>query len=123
MTPVQYAALAVLRDHPGIDQATLAGLIAYNRVTIGGVISRLESRGYVDRMIRHNDRRARVLTLTDRGQSLLLTVDHAVRGTQDQILAPLDPKERAQFMALLEKLTRAGNSLSRAPLDASALEE
>ena len=39
LTQVQYAALFTLRGHPGIDQATLAGLIAYDRVTIGGVVA------------------------------------------------------------------------------------
>ena len=41
LTPVQYAALTTIRTHPGIDQATLAGLIAYDRTTITGVVDRL----------------------------------------------------------------------------------
>lgn len=35
LTPVQYAALSTIHDNPGVDQATLAGLIAYDRVTLG----------------------------------------------------------------------------------------
>jgi hypothetical protein len=34
LTPVQYSALAAVTDNPGIDQVTLAGLIAYDRATI-----------------------------------------------------------------------------------------
>src|SRR5450432_229782 len=34
LTPVQYAALTEIATQPGIDQATLAGLIAYDRTTI-----------------------------------------------------------------------------------------
>lgn len=117
LTPVQYAALATLGDHPGIDQATLAGLIAYDRVTIGGVLSRLESRGYVERKIRHDDRRARALTLTERGESLLQTIRPAVRATQEQLLATLEPAERDSLMQLMRKLTETGNQLSRAPFD------
>ncbi|MDP5306636.1 MarR family winged helix-turn-helix transcriptional regulator [Paracoccus spongiarum] len=117
LTPVQYAALASLRDHPGIDQATLAGLIAYDRVTIGGVVSRLEARGYLQRKVRDGDRRARSLTLTERGESLLATIQPAVRATQDQLMAGLAPDERDAFMRLLAKLTEAGNHLSRAPFE------
>lgn len=117
LTPVQYAALASLHDHPGIDQATLAGLIAYDRVTIGGVISRLETRGYVERRVRDDDRRARSLTLTERGESLLQTIRPAVRATQDQIMAGLDQTERDEFLRLMHKLTETGNQLSRAPYE------
>ncbi len=41
LTPVQYAALAAISTNPGIDQVTLAGLIAYDRTTITGVVDRL----------------------------------------------------------------------------------
>ncbi|WP_349773890.1 hypothetical protein [Mameliella alba] len=36
LTSPQFAALAMLQEHPGIDQATLAGMIAHDRATIGG---------------------------------------------------------------------------------------
>lgn len=41
LTPVQYAALATIKANPGLDQVTLAGLIAYDRTTITGVVDRL----------------------------------------------------------------------------------
>ncbi len=41
LTPVQYAALSQIHDTADVDQATLAGLIAYDRATITGVIDRL----------------------------------------------------------------------------------
>ena len=86
LTPVQFAVLAQLSNHPGIDQATLAGLIAYDRVTIGGVIARLEARGLVARRISPSDRRARILKLTDEGARYLDSVRPSVFETQDVIL-------------------------------------
>jgi hypothetical protein len=41
-----------------------------------------------------------------------------VRALQDDILPGLTPEERAQFIALAVKAAKAGNSLSRAPLNA-----
>lgn len=117
LTPVQYGALVTLRDHPGIDQATLAGMIAHDRVTIGGVIARLEARGYIRRKVRNDDRRARVLTLTEAGASVLKTIEPAVLATQDQIIAVLAGPDRAEFMRLMRILTETGNQLSRAPLE------
>lgn len=105
LTPVQYGSLATIHARPGIDQATLAGLVAYDSVTIGGVVARLEARGYLTRSISQNDRRARYLTLTPRGESVIQTVLPAIRTAQAQILDPLSEDERAAFMQMLRKLT------------------
>ena len=45
LTPVQCAALAAVGANPRIDQVTLAGLIAFDRTTITGVVDRLAQKG------------------------------------------------------------------------------
>ncbi|MCB2070356.1 MAG: MarR family transcriptional regulator, partial [Ottowia sp.] len=50
LTPVQFAALDAIRAYPATDQATVAEMIAYDRATIGGVIDRLEQKGWVRRV-------------------------------------------------------------------------
>lgn len=116
LTPVQFAALSVVRENPGIDQATLAGLIAHDRVTLGGVVDRLQAKGLLSRSVSKQDRRARVLEITPAGAALLDAILPAVEEIQDRILAGLSESERATFMTLLRKATDAGNALSRAPL-------
>ena len=59
LTSVHFAALVLVRSHPGIDQAGLAGLIAYDRATIGGVVDRLEAKQLLDRRVSPQDRRVR----------------------------------------------------------------
>jgi DNA-binding MarR family transcriptional regulator len=114
-TPVQYVALSAVRDHPGIDQATVAGLVAYDRATLGKVIDRLECKGMISRRVSQSDRRARELTLTEAGQALLLQAQPLVEAAQPEILTGLTDEEKEQFVALLRKVTLAGNTLSRAP--------
>lgn len=116
LTPVQFAALSCLSANPGVDQATLAGLIAYDRATMGGVIDRLESKGLMSRHISKQDRRARVLELTPAGQMLLDQILPTVQKMQDDILVGLSDAERQQFVQLAAKVARAGNAISRAPL-------
>lgn len=116
LTSVQYAALVTVRENPGLDQATLAGLIAYDRVTIGGVVERLVQKGLLRREVSPQDRRARVLTLTPAGQAVLETADPWVGRVQADILSDLTESERAIFTELLRKSTEAGNDKSRAPL-------
>ena len=116
LTPVQFAALATIDEHQGIDQATLAGLIAHDRVTIGGVVDRLSQKGYVERRVSPQDRRARELVLTEHGRRLLTLVTPIVREAQTQMLVGLDEQDRATLTRLLRRAAEAGNDLSRAPL-------
>ncbi len=116
LTPVQYAALAAISANPGIDQVTLAGLIAYDRTTITGVIDRLEQKEFVVRQASVHDRRARELKVTDAGQRTLRRVTPAVEEAQQRMLRGLTAKEAKELVRLLQKTIAAGNELSRAPL-------
>lgn len=120
LTPVQYAALNAIRDNPGIDQATVAGMVAYDRATLGKVIDRLDARGLVRRQTSRSDRRARELTLTEAGEALFEQARPHVEALQPDILAGLDAAERETLLRLMKKATMAGNELSRAPLKTPA---
>ena len=116
LTSPQFAALSVLNEYPGIDQATLAGLIAHDRPTIGGVVDRLVAKGLVERQTNPDDRRARILRLTDAGTETIDRMLPIVRDLQDAILPGLTDAERKEFVRLASKVAVAGNTLSRAPL-------
>ncbi|WP_212523838.1 MarR family transcriptional regulator [Actibacterium sp. MT2.3-13A] len=106
LTPVQFAAMDAIRSDPGIDQAGVAALIAYDRATIGGVIERLVQKGYVKRVVSRRDRRARELTLTEDGRRVFHAFLPVVRTLQDDILPGLTDAERAAFLALARKAAR-----------------
>lgn len=116
LTPVQFGALVVTKQYPGLDQATLAGLIAYDRTTIGGVVDRLVQKGLILRVVSDQDRRARELRLSEAGERLLDQAMPHVERVQQIILSGLDSVEREQFLALLQKVTESLNERSRAPL-------
>ena len=116
LTPVQYAALSTVAAHPLLDQATLAGLIAYDRTTITGVVDRLAQKGLVVREPNPADRRAHNLRLTRQGRRVLDGIEPAVEAAQQIMLRGLTAAEAKEFMRLLRKAIAAGNDLSRAPL-------
>jgi DNA-binding MarR family transcriptional regulator len=118
LTPVQYAALTTVGMQPGIDQATLAGLIAYDRATITGVVDRLVQKGLVVRQA-SKDRRAHALQITDEGRRTLEGIEPAVEAAQRIMLCGLTRNEAVTFMRLLRKAIAAGNELSRAPFRAA----
>lgn len=116
LTPVQYAALVAVSINPGIDQVTLAGMIAYDRTTITGVVDRLVQKGLVARQERSRDRRARELTISDAGRRTLRGISPAVAAAQRSMLRGLTEEETKELVRLLHKVITAGNELSRAPL-------
>lgn len=117
ITPVQYAALQVVHDQPGIDQRTLARNIAQDTSTTAGVVERLEGRGWLARQTAPHDRRARVLTLTAAGEKLLADTVPGMLQAQERILGPLSAADRQEFMRMLQLLVTENNELSRAPGD------
>jgi DNA-binding MarR family transcriptional regulator len=108
LTSVQFAALDAIARQPGIDQASLAATIGFDRATIGGVIDRLEHKGLVQRVVSAQDRRARQLHLTPEGKQLLVASLPVVEALQAEILAPLSAKERTAFLALAHKALGLG---------------
>lgn len=108
LTSVQFAALDAIATQPGIDQATLAATISFDRATIGGVIDRLESKGLVRRAVGEHDRRARQLHLTPAGKRQLAAIRPVVEALQDGILASLSDEERAAFVILARKALGLG---------------
>ena len=113
ITPVQYAALSVISERPGLDQATLATAIAFDRATTGGVIDRLESKGLVRREVDRADRRARRLYIEKAGEEVFRTVTPFVRDVQDRMLQGLSAAERKSLLGLLEKALEAVGDINR----------
>ncbi|MCA0918796.1 MarR family winged helix-turn-helix transcriptional regulator [Pseudooceanicola nanhaiensis] len=103
ITPVQFAAMGAIRDNPGIDQAGVAAMIAYDRATIGGVLDRLEHKKWVSRSVSSKDRRAREVTLTETGEEMFSRVLPVVRKLQEDILPGLSDEERSAFLTLARK--------------------
>ena len=120
LTSVQYAALVAIRANPDVDATRLSALIAFDRSTLGGVLERLEGKGWIERAHAEGDRRAKRLRLTPAGEALLHRVEPSVRRVQERILAPLSPADRATFMRLLAQLAEVHNEVTPAPLRRSA---
>jgi DNA-binding MarR family transcriptional regulator len=115
LTPVQYAALVAIREHPGTDATRLSALIAFDRSTLGSVLERLEARELVLRYPSPDDKRVKLLRISPSGRALLGRAEGAVRRAQRRILAPLEPADRATLMRLLHQLVELNNHASRAP--------
>lgn len=104
ITPAQHVIMTALSRHPGIDQATVARLVALDLVTTGQVVARLQKRGLVQRVDSVSDRRSWTITLTAEGAKLLRRMQGAILRSQDELLSPLSPVQRKQFFAVMKRL-------------------
>jgi MarR family transcriptional regulator, lower aerobic nicotinate degradation pathway regulator len=118
VTPVQYAALVAIRNHPGIDATRLSAVIAFDRSTLGSVIERLETKQYIERKSDRDDKRVKLLHLTKEGVALLRDILPSVERSQARMLQPLKPADRKSLLALMVQLVDLNNEASRVPLRA-----
>lgn len=101
VTPVQYAVLRALHNEPGIDQVTLAQRVALDTSTTADIATRLESKGWIERVLLA--RRQRSLHLTAAGHAILADMMPRVAPMYRQLLQGLDADEQAEFLRLLRK--------------------
>lgn len=104
LTPIQWAALMSTSQSPGLDQSTLSREIYIDTSTIAGVVDRLEARGLIQRRHSPEDRRVRLLYLTDEGEALLKQASASVLGIQKWLVLPLSVEERTTFSQLMLKV-------------------
>lgn len=103
-TPVQFAILSALMDDPGEDQITLSNRVAFDPATLGSVVGRIEAKGWVTREADPQDKRRKLLWITQEGEVVALGMKRAVAKAQQRIVSPLNATEREQFSVLLSKL-------------------
>lgn len=102
VTQVQYAILRMLQEKPGIDQVTLARLVALDNSTTADIATRLETKGWIVREIL--PRRQRRLLLTPAGDAILAQLVPGVHKLHERMLDGLETGEQDEFMRLLRKL-------------------
>src|SRR3984957_6193582 len=115
-TPVQSSVMQVLFAQPGMDQIALAGEIGIDRTTASSVLSRLEARGIVKREADPDDRRNKRAYLTPAGKAMLNDMQTSIEAAHRELVKPLDPAEREQFLEQLLCLVQANNDKGRSPL-------
>jgi MarR family transcriptional regulator, lower aerobic nicotinate degradation pathway regulator len=99
-----YAALASLQEFGPGSQATLSRRTGIYRSDMVGVLNELAERGLVERAPDPDDRRRNVITITAQGSRHLRRLDKILDDLHEELLAPLTPAERDQFVQLLTRL-------------------
>jgi DNA-binding MarR family transcriptional regulator len=99
-----YVVLTALVEQPVRTQAALAQAINADKSRIIGVLDNLQQRGLIKRQPDAADRRVHLLSLTPAGDRLRQSVEAAIRGTEEEVLAALPPADREAFLWSLKAL-------------------
>jgi DNA-binding MarR family transcriptional regulator len=103
LSPGRVGILLLLEANPGVPQGRLAQAVSLDRSTMVGIVDMLEERGLIERR-RGRDRRTNGLWLTEDGRALVARLKRRIQAHERRVAARLTAQERAQLLALLEKL-------------------
>ncbi|MFF5075552.1 MarR family winged helix-turn-helix transcriptional regulator [Actinoplanes sp. NPDC000266] len=99
-----FAVLAALQEYGELSQADLGRHLGLDRNNVNGIVTRLENNGHIERRTDPADRRRNIVAATEIGLTYLNDLNALALEVQDELLAALDPAERRQLRALLEKV-------------------
>jgi DNA-binding MarR family transcriptional regulator len=117
LTPLEFAVMAYVNKsvgEPGIDQTALAARMGIDRNNTSLLVSQLVAKGLLEARINAEDRRARLLWLTPRGEKLHARLYPRAGADQLAILdAALEPAERELLLDLLVRVIQSNRELAR----------
>ena len=88
----------------GINPTSLSLLQSVKKNTITSLLNRLEESGLIERLPDPADRRGKLVRISPAGRELVLRTAPGRFEVMNQLTASLDAAERAQLLALLNKL-------------------
>jgi len=116
LEPRHFAVLHAVHRDVDQTQQTIGDLLAIPASTMVAIVDHLEGDGLLERRTHVSDRRARMLHLTERGETLLAKAQSQAMLQEARICAGLDAHERAALLALLQRIsTNLGVSSSALP--------
>jgi DNA-binding MarR family transcriptional regulator len=104
LSPGRVGILLLIDANPGVTQSALALAVGLDRSTMVGLVDTLEERRLIERR-RGEDRRTNGLWLTRPGRGLLARLKKRIELHERRVAGRLSAAERAQLIALLEKLS------------------
>jgi MarR family transcriptional regulator, temperature-dependent positive regulator of motility len=113
LSQLQFAALMVLDDMPGIDQRRLADSLGIAPFNAGQLVGELAAMGFVNRRTNCADRRAKELRLTARGHAMCQKLRPRNTAANRRILAALTSEEIEKLMELLLRVIESNHAYAR----------
>ena len=104
VTRSQWWVLSNLSRHDGMMQTELADILDVGKVTVGGLVERLEQAGWVERRADAADRRARRVYMTPKARKFVAGIREAGHEMNELAFAGLSRVDRHDLFDLLSRI-------------------
>jgi DNA-binding MarR family transcriptional regulator len=94
----------IAADAAGTPQRQIGMLLGLDPSAVVALVDDLERAGLVLRQPDPDDRRTRLITVTEAGLSLLAQIEAVAQRVQDEVLEALAPDQRARFVRMLQQI-------------------
>ncbi|MFT6927642.1 MAG: MarR family transcriptional regulator for hemolysin [Psychromonas sp.] len=88
-----------------VSQKTLAKALEIELPSLMRTLTQLETQGLIKRHCCNEDKRARIVTLTDAGKSILIEIEDLILMIRSDLLAGIDDAELRIFQKVVERIT------------------
>ena len=104
LTQSQWAVISHLVQHEGINQATLAEMMDIEPITLVGLLDRLQKAGWVERRPNPTDRRAHLLYLTKRVNSIIDEMESIKAQVRKEAFAGVPAQQEQLILQTLQRI-------------------
>jgi len=113
LAPAQFMTLLELWESDGLTQVELVSRLDVEQATMANTLTRMERDGLIRRAPHPDDRRARLVFLTDRARDLEGPAIEAAQAVNADMLEPLSPGERDVLVDLMARMVAARRTARR----------
>ena len=99
-----YAILCAAEEFGPCSQADIGRRLQIDRKDVANRVLELEKEGCLERRSDPEDPRRNLVRLTTQGEARLIQIQDRLREAQDDLLAKLEPANRATFIAALQTI-------------------
>ena len=103
----EFGLLVAISHASGLDQKSLAAVMALDVTTVGQLVDALEGKGLVRRVNSAIDRRVKHVEMTERGRRLIAEYRPKILKAQNEVLAVLSDQERRTLADLMARVIQA----------------
>jgi MarR family transcriptional regulator for hemolysin len=104
LTVAEARTLAFVWRNPGLRQAAVAERMFVEPMTLVGYLDSLQGAGLVRRTVDPDDRRAKLITLTDNADPILEKIEVAINRMREEALANMSAERQDELAAILETM-------------------
>ncbi len=93
--------LSIMNECQPVSQQFLSEKLSVDKANMTRILVKLEESGFVERTVDQEDRRSKLISLTDKGRDMFLPVEEIRKGWTEILSAGMTREERKTYLSLL----------------------